>query len=60
MSAEMIQQDVLPCGCVLRKVVRDGVREFQIIPCRSDCKYLVYVIEESQRQGKPIEERLAP
>lgn len=56
----LIQQDVLPCGCVLRKVIRCGVREFQIIPCRSDCKYLAYTLEESERQGKPVEHRRAP
>lgn len=58
--SDMLDQDVLPCGCVLRRVINNGVKEFQIIPCRSDCKYLAYALEETQRQGKPVETRYAP
>jgi hypothetical protein len=53
-------QQVLPCGCVIRRAVVDGRREFQIVPCHLDCRYLAYAIEESQRQGKPVETRRAP
>lgn len=53
-----IDRDVLPCGCLLMRVINDeGVKELQIRPCKMDCENLKTTLEMSVEEGKPIEYR---
>lgn len=47
--------ETLPCGCKTGTAVVDGVNTFFFAPCSLDCEYYKYTIEESKRQGKPVE-----
>lgn len=40
----------LPCGCVMGKV-GDA---FIIKPCSPNCKYFLYAIDVTKKQGKPL------
>ena len=40
----------VPCGC--KMWTENGV--FTIIPCSIECKYYLYVIEQSKKQGNKI------
>lgn len=49
---------VLPCGCVLGDELRpDGGTSFGIVPCSLRCTYFEFALDESARQGKPLETR---
>ena len=41
--------ETLPCGCRIG-TVNDT---FAIEPCAADCRWLQYVLDESERQGMP-------
>lgn len=42
----------LPCGCGMG--TDEATSTFLFEPCSLDCKYYRYVIEEADRQGKPL------
>lgn len=42
---------VLRCGCTLETTVEDGVDTFKIAPCSQTCKFYLFAIEETERQG---------
>lgn len=45
--------DILPCGCKMWTDVIDGVNTFMYEPCKLDCTYYKFVLEETEKQGKP-------
>lgn len=51
---------VLPCGCVMRCTVEDGVNVVTIVPCRQTCTNLRYAVDLAGAKGKPISTREAP
>jgi hypothetical protein len=44
----------LPCGCLMETQVIDGERTLIYVPCRLDCRYYLYTLEESARQGNRV------
>lgn len=54
---EILEQDTLPCGCVMGTALENGVKTFFVRPHAMDCQYYLYAIEESKAQGKPVEKR---
>lgn len=54
---EVLDYDVLPCGCTTSRVVKDGQKLFVMAPCRMDCENYLYAVAEAGRQGKPVEKR---
>lgn len=44
----------LPCGCQMGTDVIDGTPTFLYEPCALDCRYYLYMLEESKRQAKPM------
>jgi len=46
-------KDELSCPCGCKMWIENG--SFYVIPCSPNCKYFRYVLEESRRQGVPIE-----
>lgn len=51
---------VLPCGCVIRNDVVDGVNTMFFIPCRLDCRNYTNMLAMADEQGKPVEQRQGP
>ena len=57
----MIPPDqVLPCGCLMRCSVEDGIRVTTYIPCNDDCVNYREMLTEVRKRGKPIEYKAAP
>lgn len=57
----MIQPDqVLPCGCVIRCALAQGIRVTTYIPCNEDCVNYRNMLDEAQSQNKPIEYKEGP
>ncbi len=52
--------EVLPCGCVLRCAVVDGVNVLTLIPCRTSCPNYRNAIGLATDSDVPIEYRQAP
>jgi hypothetical protein len=50
MTAPLEDAERLPCGCIVG-TIGDA---FAIRPCRSGCRYYLFVLAEAARQGKPI------
>lgn len=46
--------ETLPCGCQLGTDLIDGTPTFLFLPHALDCKYFRYVLEEADREGKPV------
>lgn len=46
--------ETLPCGCRHGTDVIDGVRTYLYEPCSLQCKYYLYVLEQSKAQGNKI------
>lgn len=57
MVAENVHTDNIPCGCILTTAVVDGLKTLTYIACGKNCEYFKYMVEESERQGKPVEFR---
>jgi hypothetical protein len=50
--------EVLPCGCVLRCAVVDGVNTLTVTPCRQTCRnYLNLLGMAVREEGKLVEYR---
>lgn len=52
--------EVLPCGCVLRCSVDDGVNVLTIVPCREGCRNVQNAIALAAERRKPVVHRFAP
>jgi hypothetical protein len=52
--------EVLPCGCLIRCTVVDGVNTLTISPCRTDCRNLANALELGREKGIAPEFRRAP
>lgn len=52
-----VQMETLPCGCRMGTGFENGQPTFVYEPCDTSCTYYQYVVEESKRQGKPLELR---
>jgi hypothetical protein len=48
---------VLPCGCVIECVIENGRNTMKFAPCKMNCEYYLYVINEAGNQNKPVEYR---
>ena len=46
--------ETLPCGCVLTTAIVGGTPMFTYKPCHPQCQYFEYMMEEAERQGKPV------
>lgn len=57
---DMPPDEVLPCGCIMRSIISDGVEVLVIIPCRKDCPNYSDVIEMAMQDGLPVMYRQAP
>lgn len=44
--------DVLPCGCQM--TADEETKAFVFVPHALDCKFYLYVLAESARQGKDV------
>jgi hypothetical protein len=55
-----LDTEVLPCGCLTRRVLIDGERVLEIVPCHSDCINLRNALELAAEAGKPVKRRRAP
>lgn len=52
--------EVLPCGCVLRCAVVDGVNTLTLIPCQTSCVNYRNALGLAAETGKNVEYRRAP
>lgn len=52
--------EVLPCGCLMRCTIVDGVKTGTYIPCRQDCKNYRDMLGLAQEGNKPVTWRRAP
>ena len=52
--------EVLPCGCVLRCAVVDGVTALTIAPCRTSCANYRNALGMADDAALPVEYRQAP
>ena len=52
--------EVLPCGCVLRCAVIDGVNTLTLIPCRTSCVNYRNALGLADETGTNVEYRHAP
>ena len=43
--------DLLPCGCLLRYSVVDGVKTMTVSPCRMNCPNLIDTLKMGQEKG---------
>ena len=51
---EVKNHEVLPCGCEMATGVDwAGNEAFLFQPCRPDCEYYQYVLEQSKEMGQP-------
>lgn len=50
---------VLPCGCLIRCTVVDGVNTLTVSPCRMDCRNLADAIDLARDKGIAPEYRRA-
>lgn len=46
--------ETLPCGCHMGTDVIAGVKTFLYEPCAMDCENFRYMMEEAERQAKPL------
>jgi hypothetical protein len=51
--------EVQPCGCLLRFAVVDGVRTMTVSPCRLGCPNLASALALADEMGKNVEFRRA-
>lgn len=47
--------DRLPCGCWMATALVHGARTLVTEPCSLDCRFYLYVVDESMAQGKHLE-----
>ncbi|HSS11159.1 MAG TPA: hypothetical protein VLL25_14830 [Acidimicrobiales bacterium] len=59
-EAETPDDVVLPCGCLIRCVVVEGVNQLRISPCQTGCRNLANALDLAAQQGKPVEYRTGP
>jgi hypothetical protein len=52
--------DLLPCGCLLRYSVVDGMNTMTVSPCRLGCPNFATVLGMADEEGKDVEFRHAP
>lgn len=60
MTDEIPPDDVLPCGCVLRCAIVDGVRYMTYVPCRVSCPHYLNMLDLAAQRGVPVEYHRAP
>ena len=48
---------VLPCGCIIRCSIVDGVNTMTMTACRAGCTNVAAALQEADNQGKPAEVR---
>lgn len=48
----------LPCGCKIETLIDNGEPTLKIEPCNVYCDNYKYVLEEADKQGKPVEYRM--
>ena len=58
--SEIPPDEVLPCGCVIRCSVIDGVNTMTYIPCRETCDNYRNALGLADEKGLPVERRMAP
>lgn len=51
--------DVLPCGCVFRCSIVNGVKTGTYIPCRETCVNYRNMLGLAAQANKPVERRMA-
>jgi hypothetical protein len=49
--------EVLPCGCLLRCAVIDGVNTLTVIPCRTTCRNYRNALGLADEKGLDVEYR---
>lgn len=47
--------ETLPCGCKVGTAIINGANTFIIEPCSLTCKYYLFAVEESNKQGNTTE-----
>lgn len=52
--------DVLPCGCVLRASLEDGVRTLTYIPCKQTCVNYRNMLGLADDRDVPVTRKYAP
>lgn len=57
MSEPIPADVVLPCGCLIRCAVIDGVNTLTISPCRPSCRNLANALELAHDKGLEPEYR---
>ena len=55
----MEETDILPCGCIIKALVIDGVNTVQYYPCSETCSNYADAIELARKGNKPIHRRNA-
>jgi len=44
---EVVNQDTLPCGCVLTSLLVDGHKTMTYDPCDEECEFYLYTMGET-------------
>lgn len=52
------EMDKLPCGCEIGTAVVNGEKTMFYRPCSFTCRYYLYAMEQSRKQGSRIEARI--
>lgn len=54
MEREILEQETVPCGCILGTALEDGEPTFFIRPCSLTCATYAYFLKASREQDKPL------
>ena len=52
--------EVLPCGCVIRCTIENGVKTMFYIPCRETCVNYRNALGLADEMDRPVTKRRAP
>jgi hypothetical protein len=52
--------EVLPCGCIIRCSVVEGVKTLMYIPCRKDCAHYLNMLRLAAEANRPVTKKEAP
>jgi hypothetical protein len=58
MSDPIPADELLPCGCLLKCSVVDGVNTLTYIPCSQTCVHYLNTIDLAQDANKPVTKKV--
>ena len=58
MMSDIPPDEVLPCGCIIRCSIVNGVKTLTYIPCRQTCVNYRNTLGLADDKGVPVEKRI--